>query len=235
MKKLIYILAIGSILIASCDKKLDVNPEQDLPTDLAFANKENSFASLMGVYSKSQLYDVFGSLPQIIGDYQADNVNFAGSFPTLQDIDTYGVKSDNSNVLGIWREHFAVIVAANAVIKYVPGVADEAFTEEEKAQYVAEAKFIRAIVNFQLVNLFGQPYNFDNGASLGIPIVSEPFEGEITYPVRATVDEVHQHIFKDLEEALPALLQAGDFGSPETARGRATQGAAKALMARLHL
>src|SRR3546814_20020738 len=106
MKKLIYILAVGSILIASCDKKLDVNPEQDLPTDLAFANKENSFASLMGVYSKSQLYDVFGSLPQIIGDYQADNVNFAGSFPTLQDIDTYGVKSDNSNVLGIWREHF---------------------------------------------------------------------------------------------------------------------------------
>src|SRR3546814_4118885 len=89
MKKLIYILAVGSILIASCDKKLDVNPEQDLPTDLAFANKENSFASLMGVYSKSQLYDVFGSLPQIIGDYQADNVNFAGSFPTLQDIDTY--------------------------------------------------------------------------------------------------------------------------------------------------
>src|SRR3546814_1274828 len=76
----------------------------------------------MGVYSKSQLYDVFGSLPQIIGDYQADNVHFAGSFPTLQDIDTYGVKSDNSNVLDIWREHFAVIVAANAVIQYVPGV-----------------------------------------------------------------------------------------------------------------
>lgn len=235
MKKLLYILAAGLVLTASCENRLDINPEQDLATDLAFANKENSFASLMGVYSLSQQYEVFGALPQIIADFQADNVLFSGTFPTLRDIDEFDVVADNSSIQDLWAENFRVVVAANAVIKYVPLVEDEAFTDAERAQYVAEAKFLRALINFQLVNLFGQPYNLDNGASLGIPIVLEPYEGEITYPTRATVNEVHQQIFTDLQEALPDLLTAGDFGAAEMARGRATQGAARALMARLHL
>lgn len=235
MKKLIYILAAGILLTASCKKDLQLTPEQDLETDLAFANKENTFASLMGVYSLSQQYQVFGSLPQIIADFQADNVLFSGTFPTLRDISEFDVVADNSTIQDLWAENFRVVVAANAVIAYAPGVDDDSFTEAERAQYVAEAKFLRALVNFQLVNLFAQPYNLNNGASLGIPIVLDPYVGEITYPSRATVNEVHQQIFKDLEEALPDLLNAGDFGSPAMARGRATKGAARALMARLHL
>lgn len=235
MKKFIYTLAVGSLLAVSCENKLEIDPEQDLATDLAFANKENSFASLMGVYSLGQDYTVFGALPQVIADFQADNVNFIGSFPTLQEIDNYDINSSNSTILPLWRDNFGVIAAANAVIKYVPEVEDESFNEAERAQYVAEAKFVRALVNFQMVNLFGQPYNLDNGASLGVPIVLEPFEGEITYPARSTVNEVHQQIFTDLQEALPALLSAGDFGDASSVRGRATKGAARALMARLHL
>lgn len=238
MKKFIYILAISSITAAGCDNKLDINPEESLSTELAFADRNTSFASLIGVYSRAQDLYVFGSLPQVISDFQADNVNFVGSFPTLQDISRFQTIATNSSIRDIWRNNFRVIAAANAIIKNVPGVDDPTFSEEEKGQFVAEARFLRAITNFQLVNLFAQPYNLDNGASLGIPIVLEPFEGEITYPSRATVNEVHQQIIADIEAALPALMTAEaylDSEGAEMARGRATQGAAKALLARLHL
>src|SRR5690606_36002441 len=109
--------------------------------------------------------------------------------------------SDNSSTRDIWRYHYEVILAANKVIARVPGVSDPTLTDQEKAQYIAEAKFMRAYVYFQLVNLFAQPWQISQGSNLGVPLIVEDFEGIIEFPGRATVQAVHAQIQKDLEEA----------------------------------
>jgi starch-binding outer membrane protein, SusD/RagB family len=232
-KILIYTITAAGLTLSACEKDLEINPQQELSTDLIFNSKSTATGSLIGVYGLTQDLEVFGSMPQVIADFQADNVDFIGSFPTLNEIKNYTTLSDNSSIQSLWRDNYFVILAANAVIKNVPGVEDEAFTDEERAQLVAEAKFIRAFVNFQMVNLFGQPYQQDNGASAGIPLVTEPFSGEVELPSRATVNEVHQAIITDLTEALPDLPESYD--SPDQTRGRATKGAANALLSRIHL
>ena len=222
----------GLVLCFACEDKLELEPEQTLSTDAAFADELSSQGSLIGVYSKAQDLEVFGSMPQVIAEYQSDNVNFIGSFPTLQEINNYTTLADNASIEGIWRDNYELILTANAVITNVPDVEDPGFTEDEKNQFVREAKFMRAMTYFQMVNLFAYSYPQADGSNPGVPLVLDPFEGEVVFPERATLDQVHAQIQQDLTDAidLPASYEDGVL-----TRARATQGAAQALLSRLHL
>lgn len=223
---------MGTAFLSSCEDRLELEPQQSLSTSLAFVDKRAAEGSLIGVYSDVQDLEVFGAIPQTIADYQSDNVEFIGSFPTFQEIFQYNTLSDNGSISTMWRDNYSAILAANAVIKNVPGVEDPTFSAAEKAQFVAEAQFLRAIVYFQLVNNFAQPINVGGASAPGVPLVLEPFEGEVDFPARATVGEVHLQIKADLEAAAAALpaTYSGEF-----TRGRATSGAAQGMLARLHL
>lgn len=225
-------MGIMAMTFMSCEKELELLPEQSLSEQVAFSNAAAAEASLNGVYSQAQLLEVFGSQPQIIEDFMSDNTEFVGSFPTLQDIKFYVTTSPNVSIQNQWQVFYRVINAANTVIDRVPGITDVALTPERSASIIGQAKFLRAILYFQLVNQFAQPFNLNNGTSPGVPLVLKGFTGAIEYPARATVAEVHAQIRKDLVEAMEAVpaTYAGTL-----TRGRATKGACAAYLSRLHL
>jgi len=237
MKRLIikysFLLMLLAVVASSCEKRLQLEPQQSLSEDAAFSNAAAAESSLLGVYSQAQLIEVFGSQPQIIQDYMADNTFFVGSFPTLQEINNYAAVSPNVSILSWWQVHYRAINGANTVIDRVPTISDPALTEAKAKQLVAEAKFMRAIMYFHLVNIFAQPYQVNNGNTPGVPLVLQGFTGVITYPARATVAEVHAQIKRDLEEAIPDLPVS--YANAIFTRGRATKGAAAAFLSRLHL
>jgi hypothetical protein len=216
----------------SCSKDLDQDPEQAIPSDEVFTSGPTSLSALYGVYSRSQRPEIFGGQPQIIADYMADNSNYVGT-TALGDIGNFITSPASSIVSEMWRIHFDAIMGANAVVDKVPGIQDPSFTATDRKMYVAEAKFMRAALYFQLLNLFSQPYQVAQGTSPGIPLVTASFDGTITFPARGTVNDVHAQIEKDLLEALPDL--SNTFSDPMLARGRATKGAANALLSRLYL
>jgi hypothetical protein len=222
--------------VFSCEDKLnELRPEQELTGDAAFSSESTTLSSLYGVYSTLQNYELYGGLSQVIGDFQADNVDFVGSFPTLQEINNFTTVGTNSSIRDLWQVHYRAITRANNVIANAPKVEDAGFSEEEKAQVVAEAKFLRALMYFQLSNFFSQPYQVSGGTNPSVPLVLEPFVGELSFPARASLNEVHAQIEKDLLEAIPNLSAASGFGDPSEMRGRATVGAAQALLSRLYL
>lgn len=234
-KILIWALAgITCTSMFSCSKELNQDPEQQIPTEQVFTSGPTALSALYGVYSRSQRPEVFGGEPQLIADFMADNSNYVGTnISQLSDIGNFIAPPAGSVISEMWRIHYDVILGANAVIEKVPGINDPSFKETDRKMYVAEAKFMRAILYFQLVNLFSQPYQVQQGNAPGIPLVTEAFNGTITYPARGTVNDVHAQIEKDLTEALPDLSDT--FSDPMLARGRATKGAAKALLSRLFL
>jgi starch-binding outer membrane protein, SusD/RagB family len=174
-----------------------------------------------------------GGMPQIFSEFMTDNASFIGSFPTFQEIREFNTLSTNTNVSGVWQQHYRVILRANEIIANVPSVVDPGFTDAEKAQFIGEAKFLRALANFQLVNLFAHPFQVADGANLGIPLVNEPFTGTVEFPSRNTVNEVHAQIEQDLTDAIAGLPDTHATGI--ATRGRATKGAARALLGRLYL
>lgn len=229
MRKIKYIiLGFLTMLMVSCENDLKIDPQQSLPDVSIFTSGLLAQGTLIGCYSLMQDIDVFGSMPQITSEYMSDNVEFIGSFPSLQQIYNYRTTPTNGSLTGWWRDHYRVILATNAVIANVPGIDDTKFTEAQRKRIVSEARFIRALTYFNLVNLWGQPYTFDNGVGLAVPLVEKPFSLKVELFERSTVSQIHDFIKSDLEAALPDLPSGKD-------NTRASVPAAKALLARLHL
>jgi starch-binding outer membrane protein, SusD/RagB family len=229
----LFIIFLLATSLLACKKELDILPEQSVADNAVFTSKAGAQGALNGVYSSAQSINVFGSQPQIAGDFQADNVEFVGSFPTLQEIFQFTTISTNGSIAGWWQEHYAVILRANSIIDRVPGITETGFTDVQKKQMIAEAKFMRALTYFQLVNLFAQPVQINAGNNLGVPLVLKEFTGAVEFPARATVTQTHQQIKKDLEEAIPDL--PATYATAAETRGRATKGAARGLLSRLYL
>lgn len=232
MKLKYYILVSAfAFTVIGCQKKLELLPQQALSDQIVFNSPSTALSALRGVYSTAQAFDFYGSLPQVIGDYMGNNVDFVGTFPTLQELNNFSGVSTNTNVSGLWQVHYQVIARANTIVSKIENV--EGLGASEKSQYAAEAKFLRALAYFQLANLFAQPYQVSSGSNLAVPLVTADFTGAIEYPSRSTLNQIHAQIVSDLNDAATALpLQYTD--AAET-RGRATKGAAFALLSRLYL
>src|SRR5690606_25155227 len=113
---------------------------------------------------------------------------------------------------------YTSINRCNIVINRLPAIAMD---ENLKQRYIAEAKFLRALAYFNLVRLYG-----------GVPIMTTETDGlEGLEVARASIDEVYQLIESDLlaaEQVLPLSYDGID-------KGRATQGAAKGVLAKVYL
>ena len=229
--KLITLL-LGLFIVISCEEQLNVVPEDNVASNTVFNSLATINGTVVGIYSKNQSGDLNGN-PQLMSDFMADNVNFVGSFPTLQEVDQFETLATNTTIDNVWLDAYELIGAANNVIKNLPEVNTEdvtGLTEETKSIFVAEAKFLRALTYFQLVNLFAQPYQVSSGSNLGVPLVTQPFEGGDISEFqleRSTVNEVHAFIEQDLLDAAAIL--------PVDNALRAESGAARALLARLYL
>lgn len=223
-------MCLSLLLITGCEDRLDVTPEDQVASGTVFNSLATINGAVVGIYSKNQSGDLNG-MAQLMSDFMADDVTFVGSFTSLQEIDQFQTLATNTSIDNIWLDGYELIGAANNVIENLPLVTDvPGVVDALKAQYIGEAKFLRALTYFQLVNLFAQPYQVSQGTNLGVPLVLQPFEGgDISgfQLERSTVNEVHNQIEQDLLDAIAAL--------PADNGVRAESDAAKALLARLYL
>ncbi|MDB4949033.1 MAG: RagB/SusD protein [Gemmatimonadetes bacterium] len=116
----------------------------------------------------------------------------------------------------LWQHHYQAIFRANQVIANVPAIAMDAGRRD---RIVGEAKFIRALMYFDLVNLYGS-----------VPMTLAP-AAPTERPAQASAAEAWAQVEKDLTEAA-AVLPAGYSGADV---GRATKGAAMGLLGKAYL
>ena len=103
----------------------------------------------------------------------------------------------------IYERYYEVILGANAVIDYIPEVID---TELNINNVKAQAYALRGYYYFNLVNLYGQPYNVAPD-SLGVPLkLNSGIEESNDYLARKTVREVYEQILSDLHTAEETYL-----------------------------
>ena len=118
----------------------------------------------------------------------------------------------------MWNDHFRGISRANQVIAYVPNIEMDAALRD---RYVGEARFIRALLYYNAVNLWGG----------NIPLVTEPVTEPATRPGSSTMAAVYAQIEADVTQAAAALPATYD----QSDVGRATKGAALALLGKAQL
>lgn len=119
------------------------------------------------------------------------------------EIDEYG--NTLSNINNSWEKMYEDVAVANYVIDFI----DDALGEPAENDYVkGEALFIRALSYFNLLNLYGQPYNASSAnVDLGVPIRVD-IGVEETYN-RNTVAECYAQIEDDLTQAAALIESSG--------------------------
>lgn len=216
--------------MTSCQSDLDIIPEDLTTRDKAFQTELGVRSYVTGMYGLAQQEGALNGVYQTLAEYQSDNVTFIGSFPTLREIRDYTTISDNGNIFSIWDDHYEIIAQANYIINKIDSCPDPNLTLVKKNQAIGEAKFMRALMYLDLINLFGQP--FQNGGLTGnaVPLILTTITDSqvgTTGTARSSIGVVYNQIENDLLDAITKITVFN--------RTRANVGAAKALLARVYL
>lgn len=230
MKKLKYIslIMVAAIAMFSCSKKLDVQPQNNITPD-QIKTSDDVIALMLGGYGQLQNPNAFGERFQFIADLLAssDQIDFIGTFTNYADIQSKTQIENNSIASGIWINSYALINNMNTVLDKI-GIVDEDVRDATEG----EAKFMRGITYFELVNFFAQPYSAGNttAANSGVPLILAPTYAydSTDKPSRNTIEEVYQQVVKDLTDAANTLPTSADDG-------RATKYAAEAFLSRVYM
>ena len=197
-----------------CSDLLEEVPVSDLSVENSFKTEADAKAAIIGVYNSLQLEGVYGKSQTL---FSTDEHN-AGSKVPLSGLNLYTFTADNVEViLPIWRDHYEGINRANLAISKIPGIT---MNVDERNTLVAEAKFIKALLYFNLIRYYGDvPYKEAETTSLN----------DLNIP-RTPVATIYENMIRDLEYGVINLkVKAAGLA------GHATQDAAKTLLASIYL
>lgn len=194
---------------------LDETEEYNIDSENYFNSEEDYYNALIGVYDVLQSTYV----NVLLGEIASDNTLSGGESATdvigFQQVDDMTHTPVNDNLDDIWDWNFAGVQRANYVLEF-----QNKTDFEGREMIIAEVRFLRAYFTFELLKWFGPiPIKGDERFVLG---------DENSVP-RASTEEVYAQIESDLQFAIDNL----EYTAPET--GRATKGAAMALLGKAHL
>jgi hypothetical protein len=200
--------------LLGCSDYLEEVPISELSVENSFQTEADAIAAIVGVYNSLQLEGVYGKSQTL---FSTDEHN-AGSKVPLSGLNLYSFTADNVEViLPIWRDHYKGINRANLAISKIPSIDMDV---AKRNTLVAEAKFIKALLYFNLIRYYGDvPYKDSETTSLN----------DLTIP-RTPVATIYENMITDLEYCIEHLkVKAAGLA------GHATQDAAKTLLASIYL
>jgi hypothetical protein len=228
MKSLKYILVASLALgLGSCEQFLKEEPEAFLSEDQYYQTQTDAVNAVNAVYfflnsggsSVQTPYNtLFNTGMNMAGD--DEDPGPGATNPDVRSLSVLAHSSTNLRVYELWQQHYAAVKKANVVLEKVPAIQ---FDDALKERLLAETKFLRALYYFNLVRLYGD-----------VPLITEyqKFVDPAGYEIaKSPSTEVYAQIEKDLTEA--AAVLPASYASPNV--GRATSGAAKALLAKVFL
>ena len=226
MKKYFKAIFLFSIIVvsSSCNKWLDLEPENDLIRQEFWQKKADVDAVV------AAMYDAFRetSLESLIwGELRADMVLFTGTeFADYLRIAFGDITSTNGKIN--WKEYYGAINLANTIMEFSGDVIDldKAFTPPIKEAYDAEALFIRSMCYFYLVRLWKE-----------VPLILSAASSDTVdiYKPKSTESQILNQLVTDLKYAETIAYSKENEWSAELFKGRANVYSIQTLLADIYL
>lgn len=217
MRSFKLLATVALLLVIGCTELDLTNPNQRT-TDTFWQSQEDALLALTAAYGATQDNGVFGRWFHFVNDARTDVGRSRSPWTDLQNwTKTVLVTPNFGPNQDVWNHHYEALYRANQVIAYVPQIED--MDAGLRTRIVAEAMFLRAMMHYNLALLYGN-----------VPVMTEPLEaGE--FPANSSQAEVLEAVAQDAQAAaadLPVSYSGDDLG-------RATRGAALALLGRVQL
>jgi hypothetical protein len=217
--------ALSLTVLASC-KKLNENPDSIIVSDQFYKTQSDAVSAVNAIYSTLSSdpagdFPLYGRQLNLLVENGSDNQIYSPSNtnPDVRALGTATYISANSRIQKVWQQLYFGINRANIAIDRIPAISIDTTL---RSRLVREAKFIRGLLYFNLVRLYG-----------AVPLVlhdPESIELDKLKVPRSSVDSVYVQIIADLTEAtnLPPKYSGADVG-------RASCGAAHTLLAKVYV
>jgi hypothetical protein len=204
----------------SCSKFLDKDVQGQYQTDQFYTSSNNAVQAINEAYVELTFTSGTINPLWVFGDIASDDASIGnpGADADAATIDNFSFIPTNSNLSSEWANFYEGITNCNLVLANVPSInMDTAL----RSRILGEAKFLRAWYYFMLVNIYGE-----------VPIVLIPLTPAQMQIAQSPVQQIYVAVIEpDLMAAmnvLPASYTGADVG-------RATSGAAAALLAKVYL
>ncbi|ACU02977.1 RagB/SusD family nutrient uptake outer membrane protein [Pedobacter heparinus] len=216
------LLLLTVLMVPSCKKFLEEDLKSQVSVGNFYKTEADAIAAVNAVYaylnstSTGSTAGVYHSSFWVTAGLASDEMlnNQLGT-PDLDQLSSFTNGPQNKTLLEIWQMNYKTITVANIAIERIPLINMDPTL---RTRLVNEAKFLRGLMYFNLVRLFGD-----------VPLLTK--EVETLKPSRTAAATVYDQVIADLSaaEALPLSYPAGN------GKGRATSGAAKAILAKVYL
>ena len=222
-KIIVYSLLMGLILISGtgCSKFLDKQQQGVYNTTDFYTSANAAVQSVNAAYVPLTFTNATGNPLWVFGDVAADDAvkgGQAGDNPDIGTIDDFTYNSSNGNLSAEWANFYNGITNCNLVLANVPTIKMDTAL---RSRVLGEARFLRAWYYFMLVNIYGD-----------VPVVLTPLLPSQLQIPQTPAKQIYESVIEpDLfvaMRALPANYTGVDVG-------RATSGAATALLSKVYL
>lgn len=216
--RLRYIALYASIaaVCGGCES-LDYTPGDQMSGQTFWQTEDHARQAAVGMYAAMKEPWCFGM--EFTFDMCSDLADGTSPWSDVSRGDAFS--SNSSGVQNHWQYLYELVHRANTVIRNVAGMP---ISQETIDRVTGEARFLRAMAYFRMLNCWGGVPYYDETCD-----INEEF-AHLDAP-RCTADELRGHILDDLTDAiskLPVSWDAADLG-------RATKGAAYALRGKVYL
>ncbi|MBW1618720.1 RagB/SusD family nutrient uptake outer membrane protein [Empedobacter falsenii] len=225
MKKNIFKISTVAVLlsfglISSCsDEFLDVKSQENIAIeDQESVDPEKFVNGIYGMFTEWDYAFSWLGVTEMIFDNADKGSSASDNGGDKRDLDQLVHNSTTGSIEAMWTRFYKTIGRASLSIDFTEGQTD--LEAAKKNQYIGEAKFLRAVSYFYLVRMFGDT-------------VIQELDVPASYSVRKPKAEVYAYIEADLLDAISKLPTKNEYAAKDL--GRATKGAAQALLAKVYL
>mgnify|MGYP004653394413 FL=1 len=221
MKKILVLASLATLLMTSCgDSFFDLEPTSSVTIDKVYKTASDYNVAVIGCYAKLQSQVNFYTE---CCEYRSDNLSLGAPTAGTQDrydIDHFTEKPSNGILSSYWANFNNNVYRCNLLLDQIDGAN---FAENLKKQYKGEAMFIRALNYFNMYRIWG-----------GVPATKHVVSAaEALKVARYSDEQMFDLIAGDLKEIVDNNYLPETYSSADM--GRATSGAAKALLGKVYL
>lgn len=232
--KNILALSLFSLLVLPACKKdfLDIEPRTTIPEEDAFSTPGKILASVNNLYRQLQNASYYGGRFIVFNEQRGDEFGQNdGNAATGSAVWNQNVASTNDFVNNVWSACYTAINASNILIENMQST--RVVSDSLAKNYIAEAKFVRALSYLSLLQTYCKPYAFDKDG-LGVPLRLTGIKSAGFNDIaRNTISEVYAQIIQDLNDAENGLPRAYSTALLNTSRAKKVT--AIALKTRVYL
>ncbi|HYQ56368.1 MAG TPA: RagB/SusD family nutrient uptake outer membrane protein [Draconibacterium sp.] len=227
-KKYILVMILLVFFSACSEDFLEKKPLVESSAESFFSTEDEANAAIIGIYSILQNEQTQLAPFMIIGDDCSDDCTIGNSNSSAyfwlggpaRQLLRFEPLANNWVSNALWGQGWRGITWATTAIERIDG--NENVSESKQDQFVGEAYFLRALYYFLLMRQYGR-----------LPIVDHTLTYDEYYAPRATDEQTWAHIESDLIEAAKLLPEKSEYAQSDL--GRATKGAANALLGRAYI